>query len=1141
MLKRIEIQGFKSFTERTILTFDSPLNGIVGPNGSGKSNVVDAIKWCLGEQALSHIRCKNALDVIFAGSESKPPSNYCEVSVTFDNTAGVFPIDFQEVEVTRKLYRSGESEYYLNRAPCRLKDIRDLMLDTGLASNGYAIIPQGKVEFIVSAKAEERRLLFEETAGVAKFKAHREESLRKLERVKLDMARVEDILAYLRDQMSALESAVRKAKNYQKYRDELQVLECAHIVQTVRALDERLSRARAELDTVTAGYAAAVNELAEGEARVVECKGGISDLEKQYLELKDQLAAAETEVQLASQRIENYKKEIADAETGIGRARAEIATLESSISQQVALRDECRIRREELLESLRRVAQEKQAHQHEYDALKERISVQQTLIRERNNRLTELLFKRTGLQSEMSFSSKQLQTAAVESGALRRDAENNARTMETVRVDLADLAARAESLATERAAAAERLATASAEIEAVTREIAATNTALEELNREFYSLSSRLDSINRAMSAQPYSVQKVDAFVARLGNPRIHGPIKNLVRIAAEHYPLLVSNLGNRLHWFIAETEADALAAIEALAAGNVGYATFIIADRLEDSPTGSLGALPVSFEERWRPVMTHLFAGMSVEHALVRCGAAVHGGQFVADEAQEDVYWMENRVTELDALIAASRVRLDELNERAQRCLSEKVTMENRVIAADADLGEVARRREEKQEYLATLEQLAATLELQLAKYTESSAQLEQAVTVLSADLGRCDTEEKVLRDEINAMSEELSRLQSSGIMDSFLRITSEHTKLEEQANSIAHEIAAKEELIASSRARIAAVREDIARLEGVIHDTRERVIQGDRELGDLLQRRSEVQSRATDVNLALENRRTELAAMEQRVHELLARKDELQARRQSLELQVNSDDAARTAQEQRLMEKYSLGIEDARAAYASVEVDVQQMERLRKRLESMGPINLAAPEEYAQLEEKYNALVAQQQDLIKSQEDIAQAIAKISGQITANFRETFRKVRESFQKLIGLLFEGGTADLVLTNEDNLLETGVEITVQPPGKRLQNINLLSGGEKSLVAIALLFAFFMVRPSPVCILDEADAPLDEANILRFMKLLQEFTTSTKFLLITHHTRTMEHLDSIYGVTMEELGVSKIISMKLQRQEAAATA
>jgi chromosome segregation protein len=1142
MLKRIEIYGFKSFAEKTVLTFDGALNGIVGPNGSGKSNIVDAIKWCLGEQALSHIRCKNTIDVIFAGSESKPMLNYCEVTVVFDNSNGVFPIDFQEVEITRKLYRTGETEYYINRAPCRLKDIKDLVLDTGLSSSGYAIIPQGKVEFVVTAKPEERRLLFEETAGVAKFKYHREESLRKLERVKLDMARIEDILSYLKDQMASLESSVRKAKNFQKYKEELQVLECANIVKQIDEIDTKLSQMNHEFNNLNQTYGSQIAELADMESKNVDLKTSIIELEKKVIELKDKLSQVEIEISLTTQKIETLKNQNIDSLNNISKLNSEIESLKQTISSYEDELKNLYSKQESIKQQIEIVGKQKQEHQQEYDTYRSLINEKQNLLKEQNTKVTDLAYRKTKLQNDLSSNNQKLNSLNFEMNSLEKDLEINSKEKTKLEEEILSLNSQIDKLNQEKNNLSTNLAQVDTELKNLDDVIAQKKAVIENLNKEFYILNSKLENINSAMFSQPYSLQKVVKYIEELNNTKIFGPIKSILKFNPQKYSLIASFLGNKLYWFIAETQQDAVDVIEKLKTQNVGFITFLVKEKIEKLEFRNLEENTISslveYDSQWEKIIKFLFSDIQLQqNNVLTSEIIVHGGNFVPKEGEEDLYQLETQISSYNELIQKENKELLEVNNKYYTLISQKNFYEKQLLEIETKIETLKKLKLEKETYLKTLDDLLATLSQQFQRYNKEKEELGKIIETLNLELNTLEEEEKSLKSSVIKLSEEISQLQSSSVMDNFLKIVSEYSKLEEQNNNIANEINIKQSLITENFSRINAVKTEIEEQQSLIEKNKTEIVSQEEKLSQLLNERSLVSQQVTNLQNSLEQKRTDLENLESAIKCLLNTKEELQQKLKSLELQINTETNNKTNYINWLKDKYNLSLEEAKSMYSNIEVDVSQIDKLKKRIETMGAINLAAPEEYVQLEEKYNTLITQQQDLIKSEQDIKQAISKINEQISTNFKDTFAKVRENFKKLVEILFEGGKADLVLTNEENVLETGIDIIVQPPGKKLQNINLLSGGEKSLVALALLFAFFMVKPSPVCILDEADAPLDEANVVRFMKLLKEFSKSTKFLLITHITRTMENLDNIYGVTMEELGVSKIISLKLQKEQA----
>ncbi|MFQ3675645.1 MAG: hypothetical protein SNJ64_03785, partial [Endomicrobiia bacterium] len=681
-----------------------------------------------------------------------------------------------------------------------------------------------------------------------------------------------------------------------------------------------------------------------------------------------------------------------------------------------------------------------------------------------------------------------------------------------------------------------------AELQNLEKQLVGKKEIIENLNKEFYVLNSKLENINSAMFAQSYSLQKVVKYIGDMNNTQIIGPIKSILKFKPEHYSLIASFFGNKLYWFIAETEQDAINAIEQLKTQNLGFATFIIKEKIDRmdftiTPEQHITSF-FEYEQKWDKVIKFLFSNLELQqNNILKTDVVVHGGSFVPKEGEEDLYQLETQISLHRELIQKENKELVEINNRYYELISQKNFYEKQLFEIDKNIEMLEKLKSDKESFLKTLDDMLTTLTDQFQRYNTEKKDLLSVIETLNSELTNLDNEEKNLKNSVMKLSEEIGHLQSSSVMDNFLKIVSEYSKLEEQNNNITNEIGIKKSLITENIAKINAVKTEIEEQQSLIEKNKSEIFSQEEKLHQLLNERTLVSEQVNNSQNSLEQKRIDLDNLDSAIKCLNNTKEIVQQQIKSLELQVNTENNNKTNYINWLNDKYNISLEDAKNMYSNIEVDVSQLEKLKKRIESMGAINLAAPEEYVQLEEKYSTLVTQQQDLIKSEQDIKQAISKINEQINTNFKETFAKVKENFQKLCGILFEGGKAELILTNEENMLDTGIDIIVQPPGKKLQNINLLSGGEKSLVALALLFAFFMVKPSPVCILDEADAPLDEANVMRFVKLLKEFSKSTKFILITHITRTMENLDNIYGVTMEELGVSKVISLKLQKEQA----
>jgi chromosome segregation protein len=1140
MLKQIEIYGFKSFAEKTILFFDEQITGIVGPNGSGKSNIVDAIKWCLGEQSLKEIRSKNPTEVIFAGSQSKPPLNFCEVTLVFDNSKGIFPVDYNEVAITRKIYRSGETEYFINRTPCRLKDIKDLILDTGLASDGYSIIPQGKVEFVVSAKPEERRLLFEETAGIAKYKVKREETLRKLERVKLDMARVEDILAYLKEQMSSLESAVKKAKNYQKYQQELQMLECANVVIQVNSIENRLKEIEQNYLSLAQQYSELSNQISQEESFVSQLKVEIVEIEKEFLTLKDENASIEKKISLSSQKIETIKQQIQNIQNDIVKLYQEIEELKN---KNLQYNDELNIlfkNEQEILEKLNSYHQQNVLHQEEYELYRTQISELQKSVVEKNKTISEIEYQKVKIRNETLTLTRDLQRYNLETGSLTKELQTNKNSIVISKDELQRIEQQIIELEEKRNEYKNKIENLKQQIEEIEKQLQQKQISYDNINKEFYQTTSKLESISANTSVCSYNVQRFFSLLKEKGLENKCLPLSSIIKINPQYYSLVSSYLGNKLFWIVVDNELDAKEIINVLTENNLGFATFIIKTNLDniefhEQIDESLFKI-IEFDPVWEKVVKFVFSDTTFQDDVLKTKVLYHGGKVDNASQKEDIFVLQQKVNQLTNELKTLSDEIQTLSYQLNDYTTQ-MSLEKELITVETQLGQLYYMKKEKEENVLSLEELVNVLDSNLLQYDKEKEKIQQQINELNENLKSLDEQEKKLREEIEQSMNKITELQSNKVFEEYVKINSEYVKLQQQHENLIKDIESKKEMISFIEQKINSLNIEIEEHNKTKQQLEKELTDEENMLSLLLKEREESAKKLSEAVNKMEEKKVLLTEKENQIKNLIQQKEELQQQLNKIELEKNTLVNNKTGYINFLQEKYSLSFEEAVNMYGNIqEVDPQAIEKLKKRLESMSAINFAAPEEYAQLEEKYDHLVTQQQDLLKAQQDLLQVISNINQQISESFKQTFLAVRENFIKLCNILFEGGKADLILTNEDNVLESGIEIIVQPRGKKLQNINLLSGGEKSLVAFALLFAFFMVKPSPVCILDEADAQLDETNVVRFMKLLKEFSTQTKFIVITHNTRTMEFINTLYGVTMEELGVSKVMSLKLREAE-----
>jgi chromosome segregation protein len=1144
-LKSIDIVGYKSFAIKTHLDFAPGITGIVGPNGCGKSNIMESVRWCLGEMSYKSLRADAMIEVIFSGTERRPPLSMTEVTLTFDNSSSQLPTQYSEVTVTRRIYRSGESAYFLNRTQCRLRDIREMFLDTGVGGEGYAIIDQGGVEFILRAKPEERRALFEEAAGVSKYKAKREEALRKLERVEVDMSRLQDSLSLIDEQVKNLDSAARKAKLYKKYEEELLGLEAAKTLAELSALENQLVELSGKSGPVQEKLDAKRSAVSAEDAEVARLELEKSSRQAEHVavgnriaELKGEAGKLDERCRAAGETIASIDNRRVVCERELDVARARLAEMDPQIVQSGAEVDRVRA-------ALENAQKELAGWQAQVDACAGMLAEAERDLAARRRGTLAAADEALAASREVSLRESDLGHRISDlSGVLRNlekscaDESRHGKELADVRLESAGQSARV-SEARQRSAAAQL---ALAELRRRQTEL---SDAILRLHSEVSGTKARVESLEAQGGQNPYWVGA--QAVLNSGIAGVVGSVRSLIQVEEPWRPYVEDLLGERLFAVVCEHSNAARAGIALLQAAGSGRARFLVMSTLSGGPGERAypeQAQPllrhIRFDPRHEAAMRFLFAeSYALDKTLFGdhwvCGGAAPGlgaqltlsdieglrallagleaqaAQRGTDAARlvDEVVAAERRLHEAVAELSAESTREESLRRRLQE-RQESWELAGKNVQIDTEfatgiLRDIALTKEE----LRVLRQRLAALEEREKSCRDGEAQaLEQAQAAKDALVEKRSAAE-VLKARLEGFEREMSiharnfeRL-ADGKKHLETTVAERSQELETLARRREEALAAKDQ----SRQQIQALQGDLARQENESAAAQARLQETDQAL----------QSRAQ----ALHVLKSELEAAQKEVHELELQKSGLVTRQEMLRTQ--------------LWDQRQLTLEEAKAKYGAVAVDLEKLDTLRRRISGMGPINLAAPEEYEALAQRQSFLNAQLSDLTQAKDDLKAAIQKINATTRENFRQTFTNAREHFRRLYGVLFEGGEADLVLTNPGDILETGVEIVAQPPGKRLQSISLLSGGEKTMTAIALLFAFFMVRPSPFCMLDEADAALDDANIERFVNMVKEFGSRTQFLIISHNKRTMEAADTIYGVTMEEKGVSQIVSIEFQKR------
>src|SRR5215468_10693597 len=1175
-IKRLDITGFKSFLDRAVFTFDAGITGVVGPNGCGKSNVVDAIRWVMGEQSAKHLRGRGMEDVIFNGSETKPPLSMAEVSLTFE----VDPRDqlapqyagFGEVTVTRRLFRSGESEYLINRTQCRLLDVVELFLGTGVGTRAYSIIEQGRVGLIVSAKPEDRRSIIEEAAGVTKYKSRRKAAERKLEATEANLLRVADLVTELEKRLDSLGRQAKKAEKYRSLKArirEIELHQASHKLLGLLAEQKHLQDAIAALGETEQAALRRVRALEDE----VESRRARLETDGQALQtLADEVHALDTRTRETEQALAFWRADLATAGAAEAAAATESealtgrlaaletrrATLEAEIAALTgaSAADEAAMRRAQegldAAQGLQRESQEKLEQERlALLGLAGRIANQET-------QLTALAARRDELRERHRHVAAELQGIRSQESALDRERNEVTRRVQQSRQLTLELAERRG--AEEDALAAHRASFAESEV------------AVIALREELADKRSRLHSLEEIQRHYEGFDRGVRAVMLRAGTEArsqgIFGLVADVLRTSPRFERAIEAALGARLQNVLVQSRAVGLELSRYLASVAEGRSSFLPLPELAvGSPppvpeglTGVLGRATdeVRAEAEFRPVVDLLLGNVLLVEDLEAAArvrdlapgftAVTLAGEVLASDGTltggvlegpgSGALQKKREIAELAETVAATEGRYNEL-------LTRHYALQKQILHTEELLKGLQKHHHEEELVRSALEKDLHQASEQLARFRERITQLVRDAEALDDSLARVDRDEEAARGEsARGFQERLEGLQRSAeahgqeLMALRVKVASHAERAEAARASLAEvsaglaELSEREGRALEARAQAVARREELqGRIAGAEegHAGRlQRLAEDTARLEEGRRVHAEEVARVRADEATLRDERTRLDGVTEGLGQITLRE-------RSLVLEV--EHLVRSVEERH---QTDLGEElhrfhTHRPLEASEE---QQLRELRGQLERMGEINLTAIEEHAEVAQRHGFLAGQKKDLESSIKALRDAIAKIDRTSRERFARTFEVVNDRFQRVFPRLFGGGRAGLLLTEEGPTGEPGVEIVAQPPGKKLQSVTLLSGGEKALTAVALIFAIFLIKPTPFCLLDEVDAPLDEGNVGRYNDLLREMSKQSQFILITHNKRTMEVVDTLYGVTMEEPGISKLVSVRLREATAA---
>ncbi|MGE4357212.1 MAG: chromosome segregation protein SMC [Candidatus Omnitrophota bacterium] len=1177
--KSLELYGFKSFAEKTVLRFERGITAIVGPNGCGKSNISDAIKWVLGEQNPRELRGAKMEDVIFNGTSLKEAVNFAEVSLTLSNEDKIFPIEYAEITVTRRLFRSGESEYLLNKVPVRLKDIQELFLGTGIGTTAYSLLEQGKIDLVLSSRAEDRRFVFEEAAGITKFKSQKKEALRKLEDTENNLVRVNDIINEVSRQLSSLERQARKAERYQEIFNILKDKELKYNKYLIRRLDNEKNILLSEKENFHKEEERLLQDLSSREGSLKEKREKLELLEKEISSEEGKKTYLEASLEKAQSKIGLNNERIKELERRNDALTEENTKLREKIDNERIMLSDLRVQLDDFCRSEGKNKDLLKNKQELLEAINQQIKEGELLLSNSRIQLMDVNQEMAKIRNELT----KLKTEMTSYQArLRRLELEKAKTEEEKR-KLNDLYTQNSQVLEEKKISMDKkvkyIEELNIKIEGLNKELYGLTEELQKKEIAYNTLVSRIDLMEKMkLQYEGYSPGVKAMMLAykngELPGVEIIGLLAELLEVEKGYERIVEAVLNNYAQAVVVKDEKSFSLCLEYIRKHNLGEVNFLILEDIEkkDSPSLNIDGEFVhltNFVRILPPyefILPHLFSkdilvndleeGLRLRREkrdlllkLVSREGDVIEDNFIktaSSPVDEDtaIIGRERRIKdlkrELDSLGEAKNnllakkesfsLELNKLKEELERAEEEEHLLEIEISNLSQQIERLDKDLQQMREELGVLELEIEEANQEVKSREENTKEDENKLKELEA---REFELQKIIEETVHNLEEkgllrEKTLLEIAEIESAVKSYTEKVVFLNERISSLGTSISETEKMFSTRE------EEKIANLEK-IKSLKEEISLLENEICTLEREKSISLKKVDDLMTRKDSLKEEIEKEENNLNSIQNSLDTIRGKIHELDMKLQEIDFRKKDILQKIETAYKVNLETAEIEEMMSEFDEnlwkEEIDSLQKKLSSIGPVNLIAIEEFGQLQERHAFLLNQQADLIKAKESLHEAINRINRTAREMFIDTFQKIEVNFKEIFRLLFGGGNAQLFLLEPDNVLESGIEIVAQPPGKKLQNISLLSGGEKALTAVALLFAIFRVKPSPFCILDEVDAPLDEANIDRFRMLMKEFSKTSQFIVITHNKKTIAVADVMYGVTMEESGVSKLVSVK----------
>ena len=1179
-LKRLELQGFKSFADKTVLEFMPGITTVIGPNGSGKSNISDAIRWVLGEQSIKSLRGAKSEDIIFAGTQNRKSLGFAEASLVFNNDDGKLPIEYAEVTVTRRIYRTGETGYFINKTPCRLKDILELFMDTGIGKDGYSIIGQGKIDEILSNKSEDRRHIFEEAAGIVKYRSRKEDSEKKLERAKLNLLRINDILSEIENNIEPLKIQSEKAKKFLSLREELKGIEVGLFLYNIDLYKERLEKITADEEIMNSTYESEENSQKlkneEKNNLKLEINNLIEEIEKMQnigFESTNQIEKINSNINVSEERINNIKENNIRYETEINELNEKIEELKEEEKQKIA-------KKENLYSNKEKFEKELKEKEEELSKLTTKLSSKQLEIENKKRIIEENTDNKYEMQNEINTQDVKVDSIIKNVKSKTEELELTISELDQSRLKKSEIEQNFLDIENKR----NKIKNDLSEIE--NKKIEADNKIktfelqINQLGQEIRIKESRLKFLEETEKEKEGYTKSVKSLLKSADANKelkkgLHDVVANLINVKKEYETAIEMALGASLQNVVTETEQDAKNLIEYLRKNNLGRVTFlpisaVNGKKLEKAHLNIKGVIGIAsdlveYNNKYDGIFKNLL-GRTVIVKDMEAGIAVakknsysfrivtlkgdiinSSGAMTGGSVQTKTVNILGRSREIEALkeeLKGLNIKIKNKEEEKEKYIDsiedlletiesletnlqeidiEYATQKQKVELIVENVDKLVNRMDKTKQEIENLNKQKIEITEHKKQLIESLENLEEEIQKLNLEVEefvRLNKDDQTYIDNLNMDITNL-KISVSSFEESEMSIDeiTERIKIDIKNNTLSLEM--KKEQIEKNKQEEESLKAKIEELQNDIIKIKENVKNSGSKIEELKNEKNEKNTYLEKIEKDIEEQFTKLQDIKEQLVKIDIKKNKTS---QDLEDVVN-----------KLWEEYELTPNNAGGFTKTTDQAKTQKEvnYLRTQIRDLGSINIDSIKEYQILKERYDFMCEQRLDLENSMSKLRNVISEMINIMKTQFKDKFKLINKNFNEVFTELFGGGKAELILENEEDVLNCGIDIRVQPPGKKLQNMTLLSGGEKAFTAIAILFAILKINPAPFCVLDEIEAALDDVNVNRYAEYLKKFATYTQFLVITHRKGTMEAADTVYGITMEENGISKLLSMKLK--------